>query len=106
MAITKNIQSAAKGSLLKSLKASASKAKNSGEVLTAEDIKSIASIEALSNKKARILFKDGTFQIGLISNQSPAVRGQQANLTKPVQLFELPEVEWSNLRFAVKATWR
>lgn len=106
MAIAKTSQKTSKGSLLKSLKASASKAKSSGEVISADDIKLIASIEALSNKKCRILYKDGTYTMGLISNQSPAVRGQQANLTKPVQLFELPEVEWSNLAVAVKATWR
>ena len=106
MAIAKTSQKTSKGSLLKDLHAKAQKVKSSAQLLSAEDIKLIASIEALSNKKCRILYKNGTYTMGLISNQSPAVRGQHAVLTKPVQLFELPEQEWSNLSVAIKATWR
>ena len=106
MPTQKTSQKTSQGSLLKDLHAKALKAKSSDNTVSKEDLSLIASIEALSNRKCRILFKDGTYQYGLISNQSPAVRGQQANLKQPVQLFQLPEVDWSNLSVAVKATWR
>ena len=106
MAARKTTQQASKGSLLKNLHAKASQIKRVENILSSDDIKLIASIEALSNKKCRINYVDGHFTMGLISNQSPAVRGQKALLNKPVQLFELLPTDWSSLEVAVKATWR
>lgn len=106
MATTKNSQKVVKDNFLKSLRAKAQKTKTSGHLLTAEDKKDIKAIEALSPKKCKIVYKDDFYTMALVSTSSPAVRGQQANLSKDVVLYELPPVDYSDITVAVKATWR